>query len=68
MISLLRNPYTWDKQNVGNILTPTTTNVKFISNGTDMVVQNLPSGEEVIAEMATPMTELVCEAAKRSFA
>ena len=59
MISLKRNPFSWDKQNIGKILTPTVTNVKLLSDGKQLHVVNIPANDELYMEIPTPKTTLV---------
>ena len=59
MITLLRNPYLWDKDNIGNVLSPTTTKMQFSLNGTEIPVKDLPPKEELMIETMTPEGKLV---------
>lgn len=59
MITLQRNPYTWDKSNIGKILSPITTSIQYLSDGKELPVKNLSLGDEVVYEVPTPGTPLV---------
>ena len=59
MVSLQRNPFTWDKQNIGKTMNSTVTSFKLLSEGKELAVNNLPSGDEFILELPTPSATLV---------
>ena len=59
MVSLQRNPFTWDKQNVGKTMNSTVISFKLLSEGRELAVNNLPSGDEFILEIPTPSATLV---------
>ena len=59
MVSLAKNPYTWDKEGTGKLISPTIPSAKFVADGSEMVVQNLPPGEETIVEVQTPSIKFV---------
>ena len=61
MISLKRNPLTWDKQSIGRILTPTITSVKLFLDGRELNVKKIPTGDELRVEIPTPNTVMVSE-------
>ena len=59
LVSLKRNPFTWDRQSIGKMLTPTITNVKLLSDQKEINVKNMPPGDELRVEIPTPKTSLV---------
>ena len=59
MVTLSRNPYTWGKNGIGQVLTPTVSSVKYSFNNKEMKVNDLISGDELIVQIPTPKTELV---------
>ena len=56
---MLRNPHTWDTGNVGKIITPTVSSLKFLSEEQEIKVNQLPAGNEMILEIPTPATRMV---------
>lgn len=59
MVTLLRNPYTWGKNGIGKILTPTVSSIHYSFDNKEMKVNNLPSGDELVVQIPTPNTEVV---------
>ena len=59
MVTLSRNPYTWGKNGIGKVLTPTVSSVKYSFNNEELKVNKLTSGDELVVQIPTPNTELV---------
>ena len=59
MVSLAKNPFMWDRDKVGSVITPTISSLKLVSGDKRMEIKNLSKGNEIVIEILTPSTPVV---------